>query len=485
MTLTLGVLMLGGCMPPGIEPDELSGSTDGSGSDDETDGGCPPGGCLDVEDTTTDEAPGCADDDNCVMIDLLFVIDNSASMGEEQLALSASFPRLIDNLQALVNFADCGEPLVPNVNIMVTTTDMGHPLCTPSEPDGYEPAAGAPQSEACINRLDDFTGVGSNAPAFPDACTSGCPVAIEPSDPFVHFEGPGAMTTNVPDNDIVGALRCIGPQGINGCGYESPLEAMHQAISPSAAWNQGDKPFLRDGATLVIVIVTDEADCSIRTPEGYAYFTDPMQDSYWEINPDTGTKTHPTSAVCWNAGVDCGAPDGNGAYADCTSIDTGVLHPVSRYVTHLKSTLIEGEDKEVYILAIVGIPPVTSHYPEPPYPANGGGIMDLVYRQWRDGAYPVGDMLPTEDPNATAVTKQFEFGIGPGCTGEDGMGGFTGQAIPPVRIREVCESLNESEKIRCAIESVCDTDDSGSIDVLTGFIQYDHISGSLLPLPCG
>jgi hypothetical protein len=67
--------------------------------------------------------------------------------------------------------------------------------------------------------------------------------------------------------------------------------------------------------------------------------------------------------------------------------------------------------------------------------------------------------------------KEFQFGIGPGCTGENGMGGFTGQAIPPVRVKEVCEALNEDDKIRCCIESVCDTDFSGAIGCLAGIIQ--------------
>jgi hypothetical protein len=94
--------------------------------------------------------------------------------------------------------------------------------------------------------------------------------------------------------------------------------------------------------------------------------------------------------------------------------------------------------------------------------------MDLVYRDWIAGAYPNGDILPGDDD---AGTKQFQFGIGPGCTGENGMGGFTGQAVPPVRVKEVCEALNEDDKIRCCIESVCDTDFSGAISCLAGIIQ--------------
>jgi hypothetical protein len=443
------------------------GDPDDGDPDDET--GCM-GDCFDVKLDTEDPPPGCASGDaSCNLIDLLFVIDNSGTMGEEQINLSANFPLLIDKLQALTDQE--GNPLNPDVNIMVTTTDLGHPQCTPFEPEGYVPAQGSPQSEACINRLEDFDGLGGNAPSFPEACTNGCPVAVEPIDPFIHFAGP--TDTNVPGNNIKGALSCIGPQGINGCGYEAQLESMLQAINPGSAWNQGNKPFLREGAILAIAIITDEAECSVRTPDGYAYFTDQMQNTYWEIEPGLGTKTQATSAVCWNAGVNCGAPDVNGVYADCMSIDTGVLHPLSRYLTYLQDELIGDQNKEVIMLGILGVPIVTAHNDMPPFQPTAGGVMDLVYREWKDGPYGMGgDLLPDDIANdETAATKEFEFGIGPGCTGEDGMGGFTGQAIPNVRVQEVCEALNEEDQIRCCIESVCDTDFSDAIGCLTGIIQ--------------
>jgi hypothetical protein len=462
----------------GDSGDGDSGDGDGDGDDGD---GCPATSCLDVGGSTDTDGPPCAmGDGTCNQLDLLFVIDNSGTMGEEQVNLSANFPLLIDKLLTLTDLD--GFPIHPDVNLMVTTTDVGHPLCTPFQPDGYEPLLGAPQSEACIDRLDDFTGLGINPPEFPEACTNGCPVAVEPFNPFIHFEGELAAATNVPGNDIKGALSCIGPQGINGCGYEAPLEAMFLALDPNATWNQGGEPFLRDTASLAIVIITDEADCSVRAPDGYAYFTDPMQDTYWEVNPNTGSK-QATSAVCWNAGVDCGAPDGNGVYADCTSLDTGVLHPLNRYLTYLQDELIADQNKEVVMLGILGVPPVTSHDDEPPFQPTAGGAIDLVYRQWIDGPYPQGDLLPEDIANdETAATKQFEFGIGPGCTGEDGMGGFTGQAIPPVRIKEVCEALDENDQLRCCIESVCDTDFSGPFNCLMGLIQL-QTDGEWIPGP--
>lgn len=449
-------------------------------SDEETTNGCPPGGCLDLEEDTGNVPTCAAGDTTCKQIDLLFVIDNSGTMGEEQVNLSANLPLLIEKLQ---NLKDSNDNLLnPDVNIMVTTSDLGHPQCTPFQPDGYTPAKGAPVATPCIDRIDDFTGLGSDPPSFPEACTTGCPVPVKPMpEPYIHFD---ENITNVPGGNITGALSCLGPQGINGCGYEAQLEAMLQALNPKSPWNCDDpddpvacpaggitKPFLRPGATLAVVMITDEADCSVRAPEGYAYFTNEAFNTYWEINPETGTKTQATSAVCWNAGVNCGAPDPDGVYADCSSIDTGVLHPLSRYIGYLKNELGTKQNKDVIMLGILGVPEVTEHNMDPPFQPTAGGVFDLEYRRWRDGAYPTGDILPGDE--GTADTKEFEFGIGPGCTGDDGMGGFTGQAVPPVRIKEVCESLDDpaEDKIRCCIESVCDDDFSAAINCLTGIIQ--------------
>jgi hypothetical protein len=463
---------------PPVQGDGTTGDSDVGNGDGDGDGvGDGDGdGDPDTNDSNDDSWGGHTDwggdgsdpcwDGACNQIDLLFVIDNSGTMGRKQLELSASFALLFDKLQLLAD--KDGEPLHPDVNIMFTTTDLGHPECTPLQPEGYMPAQGAPQAQSCTERLDDFTALGLDAGSFPEACTTSCPVAREPIDPFIHFEGPNASVTNVPGNAIVEAMGCIGPQGINGCGYEAPLEAMLQAINPAASWNDGNKPFLRDGAMLAIVIVTDEEDCSVRAPEGYAFFTDPMQDTYWEVNPDTGSKTHATSAVCWNAGVNCGAPDSNGIYADCESIDTDVLHPIDRYLAYLEDELIADQNKEVVMLGILGVPSVTQHNPNPPFEPTAGGVQELVYRDWLDGPWPIGDII---DEGATAASKEFEFGIGPGCTGLDGMGGFTGQAIPPVRVKEVCQALDQAENVRCCIESVCDTDFSDAFGCLVGMIQ--------------
>ncbi|MFO7566457.1 MAG: VWA domain-containing protein [Enhygromyxa sp.] len=463
-----------------------TGNGDGDGDHSETGGneedGCPPiTGCLDFP--PDDDPVGCDSEGNCNLIDLLFVIDNSGTMGEEQLNLARNFPLLVQQLEALED--DSGATLGANVNIMVTTSDFGNPLCKPFAK--HDPEMGAPVASACTKRLDRFTGLELfNPPSFPEACTEVCAApGIEPldGDLIIHFEGGGI--DNVPgvppvdingdgidDSPVAQALACIGPQGIDGCGYEAQLESMMQALNPIAPWNCGapddpqqcpdggvERPFLREGAVLAIAIISDEADCSVKD---YSIMTN--KDYFATLD---GEKL-PSSAICWKAGVTCNGPDANGVYVNCFADDSDdVMHPVARYTDFLVKYMREGLGKEVVMLGILGVPPVTAHNPNPPHEPIEGGVHSLVYRKWRDVDILEEDMLAGID----ADYQQWAFGIGPGCTGYDAMGNVTGQAIPPVRIKQVCESLNYDDRVRCCIESVCDEDFSAALGCLTDVIQ--------------
>lgn len=432
-------------------------------------------GKLDLPEDDTDAPSGCsAEGGACNLLDILFVIDNSGSMGEEQTNLAANFPYLIDKIRGLTDKK--GELVNADVNIMVTTTDFDHPLCKPFQKPDYTPAKGAPINTACVDRLERFNGIGTGL-MVQEACTNGCTAgsAAVPDGPFIHFT-PGDNNIIDPNammgDPVAHALSCIGPQGIDGCGMEAPLETMLQALDPQKDWNSGKQPFLRPGAVLAIIVVTDEEDCATKD---YKYF-DPGNvnveevNQYWEVNPKNGKKDNPTSATCWHGGVSCFDANADGIYDTCMSEDKGVLQPISRYVSYLKDVLVKGKNKQVVMLGILGVPLVTAHNEDAPFEPTMGGVFDLVYRNWLPS-----DILPSD--TKTAPEKQYDFGIGPGCSNP-----ATGQAIPPVRVKEVCESLNVADdpgtvtdetKLRCCIESICDTDFSKAINCLAGILQNE------------
>ena len=186
---------------------------------------------------------GCNGDSDCELIDVLFVIDNSGTMGEEQLNLAANFPLLVERLQ---NLETGGVAVNADVNIMVTTTDFGHPLCTDFQREGYAPAQGAPIFTGCNERIDGFsTPSNYNKVEIPEACTDSCPrrrgAGRRPVHPLRQLGDQRARRRRVRRAE----LRA-GPQGIDGCGYEAPLETMLQSLRPEACWNDPSSDACKD-----------------------------------------------------------------------------------------------------------------------------------------------------------------------------------------------------------------------------------------------
>jgi hypothetical protein len=375
-------------------------------------------------------------------------------------------------------------PVTANVHIMVTTTDSGNVLCDPYYRPGRSAEEGAPISDSCTDRLDRFESISVPPINAEQACTNVCPMPLAPEGDYISFAGSLDNVPDVPPADIDGdgvddspvaqTLSCVGPQGIDGCGYESQLESMMQALDPAAPWNSGNDPFLRPGSLLAVAMITDEADCSVVDDSV-------MMDTAFQEDDPTSNMAVPSSAICWNAGVSCDGPDADGAYTNCQSTGES-LRPVQEYIDFLRGQ----EGRRVVMLGILGIPIVTERNPEAPYQPIAGGVQDLVYRDWRDPEYGNGgDILPDEwAQGIDAAYKQFQFGIGPGCTGQDEAGNFTGQAIPPVRIREVCEALDVADdpdtpedetEIRCCLESICDTDFSFALRCLAGLVEENFV----------
>jgi len=185
-------------------------------------------GDMDTETGTDTESDTGADTDTtdnagCGMMDILFVIDDSESMGCEQELLAQAFPEFISVLQQYSNsYAD-----EVAYRIGVTTTGKTVQF-TYDLPD---PMPDLPMSEMGENgALQGYGG---------DKWLDG------PGDPF----GESTWFSNA-------ALV-----GTDGSTYEMPLECMRLALvedRPGGA-NEG---FLRDNALFVAVIITDEDDCS-------------------------------------------------------------------------------------------------------------------------------------------------------------------------------------------------------------------------------
>jgi hypothetical protein len=154
----------------------------------------------------------------CEDVDFLFVIDNSGSMADNQAKLVANYDVFIDGIQDAID-------AVESMHVGVVTTDA-YPYNAERcrELGGLVVETGGPRSSG-----------GKCGP---------------------YADGHNYMT----ENDVLATrFPCAASVGTDGSGAESPLTAALAAISSpltdEGACNEG---FVRDGALLVLVIITDE-----------------------------------------------------------------------------------------------------------------------------------------------------------------------------------------------------------------------------------
>jgi hypothetical protein len=372
-------------------------------------------------------------------VDILFIIDNSGSMGEEQANLGANFPSFIGVLEE--------DGVEANYRIGITTTDNGNPWCPPAQ---TTPEAGKLVLSSCKTRLGDFL-FGAEVDVRDLACNDICDLELadleilptitdndkvpKPRPWLENIEG----KKNIPaGTDAAAAFACFGPQGVNGCGFEATLESMYLALTRAQTNNEESYGFLRTSAILAIVFVTDEADCSHNKNFSTIFELDGNR-VFWS-NP---AAAYPTSAVCWNAGVECvGDPSG---YTSCDPVNKdvngnigvadnqAVLHPMSRYVGLVQG--LEDQKKEInaqqeVIVALIG------------------GVSSQGEAFYSD----VGNI----DPDF-----QDSFGIGPGCQAPGNVA-----AVPPVRLRDMTNAFTPGNMF-----SICDSDYSPALQAIANRIK--------------
>ena len=377
-------------------------------------------------------------------VDILFVIDNSGSMGEEQAALAANFQAFVGALEA--------EDVDADYRIGITTTDDGNPWC-----QGTGPESGKLQLRSCRDHIGDFVfspGSSSEIDRRAVACEERCPedlaglttlataTDLDPEARARPWLQRGNGLSNVPEGvSTAEALACWGPQGINGCGYESPLESMRKAVTLSGQGGADSYGFLRDDALLQVVFITDEADCSAG-PGSAAAFDPNGSRALWP-DPDAPL---PPSALCWNAGVSCTTGDDGRTRCEPAELNAEgqpaadgeeVLHPLSRYIEVLdaidqhKRNVIGQDSPQVLVSVIAGVP---TEY----------AGQDLDYGPGSDPAF------------------EADFGVGAGCSSGNG------QAVPPVRLRAMADAFADEPGTN--LFSICDEDYSPALEAIADIL---------------
>ncbi len=283
---------------------------------------------------------GCVEGSCCGLAmekaDVLFVIDNSASMTEEQAALIAQMPYLLSVLTT-GDFEGDGRidfPPVTDLHLGVVSTDMGVgddliPTCTDLGDDGLLNTHGAP--------------------------VSGCDATYPP---FLAFGG---------DLDALASdFACVANLGTDGCGFEQQLEAPLKALTPSTSpirfqggsVGHGDGAnagFLRPDSVLAVILLTDESDCSAVDPDIF--------------NPESPRYVGDLNLRCFQ-------------YPEA-------LHPIERYVDGLLA--LRPDARRLVYTSVAGVPAdlTTSELPD-----WDGILADERMQERVDPEMPSG-LLPT------------------------------------------------------------------------------------------
>ncbi len=374
-------------------------------------------------------------------VDILFVIDNSHSMAEEQANLIRGAANLIDTLEAVE----------ADFHIAVTTTDNGNPWCGTTGPE-----AGHFVYESCLDRIGDFTSPNGSIVADEIACQNHCQLTnaqlgiTGESLPWLEAH---AGESNLPSGvSVTEAFQCLIPQGINGCGFESQLESMLKALDRVTDEGSDHFGFIREDAVLAVVLVTDELDCSSNSEWSTIFETSGNQ-VFWP--PEA---TGPNSGICWNAGTAC-APSSTGGY-DCVPADydvdgkllnpdapltqdNAVLFPVSRYVNALQTIQDEKAalhpERQVIVATINGVASDgVAYYADSPDPEF-------------TSVYGIGPGCSTTMPGHHPCSTDADCTeIDPvSCDAESGYCLIEQQAVPPVRMVPVAEHFGDNQFSAC------------------------------------
>lgn len=161
--------------------------------------------------------PDSAPVDECKKMDIIFVVDDSGSMGPAQAKLKANFPLMVNALNAFKTKSNADL----DYRLAVTSTDTDR---------------------------SDFAKGGKGGFVSSASCSV----------------GPARAWLERTDPNVADAFGCRASLGTNGSATERPITALNLAVTDRTA--DQNKNFLRDDALLAFFILTDEDESSGMAP---------------------------------------------------------------------------------------------------------------------------------------------------------------------------------------------------------------------------
>ncbi len=382
-------------------------------------------------------------------VDLLFVIDNSGSMTEEQQKLEIELPNLVKILTTgeFDGTVD-GEPdfqPVKSLHLGVVSTDMGTQGAFDSVPG---PVCDGKGGDGIL--LRDVSAVKADAEECQGLTIEAYQV-YEAPDNDADIETEAARVAN--------QFSCVATLGTTGCGLEQQLEAMLKAVTPAnseeVSFVEGDghgtnsnKGFVRDDAVLAVIQVTDEEDCSA-TKAGRKLFLPGPGDAY--NGPDENFTGQPVGI-----NFKCASAQ------DSPDDPEGLLQPTQRFVDGLRA-LKPLNPERVIFAAIAGIPQ-TAEGPD----FQNGDVQDFD----KILAMPEMQILPGPDENEDGAITVNALPK-PSCVTD-----ADGSASPARRFVEVAKGFGENG----VVLSICSSSYQSALNKILEKISK-QLSGACLPNP--
>jgi hypothetical protein len=240
-------------------------------------------------------------------VDIIFVIDNSGSMSEEQGNLARNFPVFMDELAGLQG---------ADFQIASVSSDLG--------------AGAGSTNDSCAQSGGD-RGVFCSVKGM-DFCTR-CGVDVSRGR-FLRTINPNYQ------GNIRSVFTCMSTFGTTGCAIEHSIGALRNALL--APENAG---FIREDAYLAFVILTDEDDCT--APANSPLFAMPRPGQ--EVSLICALEAH----VCGGA-HNTGMMAVDRPLAECQAASDGGLIPLSQMVTDILA--IKKDPARIIAAGIFGWP---------------------------------------------------------------------------------------------------------------------------------
>jgi hypothetical protein len=394
-------------------------------------------------------------------LDVVFMVDNSPSMQPVQQRLVAQFPSFMTPLKA-VPTPDSSGVALPDIHVGVISSDTG--------PGKFQDTANC--HFGGDNGQFQFRARGT--------CTQS-PLHTTPTQQTFLSASANQTVTNY-DGDISDAFGCIAALGDKGCGFEGQLKSVRWSLDPVNPPG-GNEGFLREDATLAVVLITNEDDCSVPDDSDLAdptqtHMADPLGpfqsyrcNEFGHLCSINGTLQPPPRNAAANHLQGCIS---NEIQTPTPTAPHGLLTRVADEVAFLKG--LKSDPKRIVVAAITGLPAdysvkmVSDTIPElhpnvvPSCTSKSGDTADPAVRlqQWVNafGDHGLATSICDDTLNSAlnAIAKLIIVNLGPQCiTGTLRDGDPTTPELDPIcQVMDVYTDAQKQQHQRvlhaCAVD---------------------------------